>query len=81
MADTRANNSTHYVIGSGPAGVACAKALLAQSLRVATLDAGLQLEPETAEWVRQLAALQSCMEAGAKGIGRKRQFNSDVAQY
>ena len=92
MADTRANNSTHYVIGSGPASVACAKALLAQGVRVALLDAGLQLEPETAERIRQLAAkdaaqwtvperasLQSRMEAGAKGIGRKLQFNSDFS--
>ncbi len=54
------------------------------------LDAGLQLEPEAAERVRQLSAkeaaqwsteerasLQSSMEAGAKGVGQKLQFNSD----
>ena len=48
----------HYVIGSGPAGVACAKALLARGAQVVMLDAGLELEPERAEIVRRLAARQ-----------------------
>ena len=56
MADSNENNLPHCVIGSGPAGVACAKALLAQGVPVAMLDAGLQLEPETAERIRALAA-------------------------
>lgn len=90
MADSNGNNPTHYVIGSGPAGVACAKALLAQGVQVAMIDAGLQLESETAgrirvlagknaaQWTaRERATLQSRMAAGAKGIGRKLQFNSD----
>jgi choline dehydrogenase-like flavoprotein len=34
------------VIGSGPAGVACASALLARGRQVTMLDAGLRLEPE-----------------------------------
>jgi choline dehydrogenase-like flavoprotein len=92
MTETREKFSTHYVIGSGPAGVACAKALLAQGVRVTMLDAGLRLEPERAELIRQMAAkdaaqwtaderaaIKSGMEAGAKGIGQKLQFNSDFA--
>lgn len=35
----------HGVIGSGPAGVACAKALLARGANMLMLDAGLELEP------------------------------------
>lgn len=46
----------HCVIGSGPAGVACAKALLARGATVLMLDAGIGLEPERAEIVRQLAS-------------------------
>ena len=34
-----------FVIGSGPAGVACASALLDRGLQVTMLDAGLELEP------------------------------------
>jgi choline dehydrogenase-like flavoprotein len=35
-----------YVIGSGPAGVSCAKALLARGVAVTMLDAGVQMAPE-----------------------------------
>ncbi len=46
----------HCVIGSGPAGVACAKALLARGASVpAMLDAGLELEPNRARIVRELS--------------------------
>jgi len=44
------------VIGSGPAGVACATALLEGGAQVTILDAGLELEPARR---RRLAALQS----------------------
>ena len=44
------------VIGSGPAGVACASALLGRGAQVTMLDAGLELEPERR---RRLADLQS----------------------
>ena len=44
------------VIGSGPAGVACASALLEKGAQVTMLDAGLELEPSRQ---RQLANLQS----------------------
>ena len=40
-----ASSNMHCVIGSGPAGVACAKALLARGASVLMLDAGLDLEP------------------------------------
>jgi choline dehydrogenase-like flavoprotein len=46
---------THCVIGSGPAGVACATALLARGARVLMLDAGMELEPDRAAIVRELA--------------------------
>lgn len=35
-----------YVLGSGPAGVACAWALVGQGLEVTLLDAGVELEPQ-----------------------------------
>jgi choline dehydrogenase-like flavoprotein len=46
---------THCVIGSGPAGVACATALLAKGATVLMLDAGMELEPDRAAIVRELA--------------------------
>ena len=46
---------THCVIGSGPAGVACATALLARGATVLMLDAGMELEPELAEIARALS--------------------------
>jgi ferredoxin len=80
----------HCVIGSGPAGVACAKALLARGANVLMLDAGIELEKERAQLVHQLsetkfsgwkpdqlAALQGGMAADAKGIPLKLLFGSD----
>src|SRR5207247_11186609 len=49
-------SSIHYVIGSGPAGVACARALLQRGATVRMLDAGIQLESDRAEVVAQLRA-------------------------
>lgn len=43
------------VVGSGPAGVACAAALLARGRAVTLLDAGVRLEEDRAEVVRRLA--------------------------
>ena len=34
------------VVGSGPAGVACAHAFVSRGVRVTMLDAGVELEPE-----------------------------------
>ena len=43
------------VIGSGPAGVACARALLDRGAEVSLLDAGFELEPERRAQVDELA--------------------------
>jgi len=80
----------HCVIGSGPAGVACAKALLARGASVLMLDAGIKLESDRDRVVRQLAdtmpsewtagnlaMLKGKMDAGARGIPRKLVFGSD----
>jgi len=81
---------THCVIGSGPAGVACATALLARGARVLMLDAGLELEPELARVIRPLAdkspgqftardlqSLRGNQLPTAKGLPRKLIFGSD----
>jgi ferredoxin len=86
---TRASNM-HCVIGSGPAGVACAQALLARGATVLMLDAGIELEPGRAQIVRQcaetkpaawnpnqIAALKGDMAADATGIPLKLVFGSD----
>jgi choline dehydrogenase-like flavoprotein len=80
----------HCVIGSGPAGVACAKALLARGATVLMLDAGIELEPDRAQIVRQcagskpaagnpnqIATLKSGMVADAKGVPLKLVFGSN----
>ena len=80
----------HCVIGSGPTGVACAKALHARGANVLMLDAGLELEPERAEILRRLAAvkpsawaaadvaaLKGDLDVSAKGIPLKLLFGSD----
>ena len=80
----------HCVVGSGPAGVACAQALLAQGLPVRMIDAGLTLEPERSTAVEKLRAtapdtwapetlafLKEGMDSTAKGIVLKRVFGSD----
>ena len=81
---------THCVIGSGPAGVACASALLARGAKVLMLDAGVNLEPERArivselaqkkssEWpASQIAAIHGDSDADLKGLPNKRLFGSD----
>jgi 2-polyprenyl-6-methoxyphenol hydroxylase-like FAD-dependent oxidoreductase len=56
MADTRENNLPHIVVGSGPAGVACAHALLQGGARVVLLDAGVALEKSRSDLVAQMSA-------------------------
>ena len=46
-----------YVIGSGPAGVSAATALVNKGLEVTLLDAGFELEPERAKLVHRLSTL------------------------
>jgi choline dehydrogenase-like flavoprotein len=47
-----------YVVGSGPAGVSCALALVNQGLEVTMLDAGIELEPERQQMVERMRASQ-----------------------
>ncbi len=79
-----------YVVGSGPAGVACAHALLQQGLQVTLLDAGIELEPEHRQAVLQLQQgapeswrdddlriLKQNTTSNAKGIPTKLVYGSD----
>ena len=81
-----------YVIGSGPVGVACARALLDQGRQVTMLDAGVTLEPERlglverlkgrlpGEWTPgDLAAYQAGMNPDVGGVPLKLVFGSDFA--
>ena len=80
----------HCVIGSGPAGAACAKGLLARGRQVLMLDAGLELDPGRAAEIRRMASqspaewdaaalarIKSGMNAGADGVPLKLAFGSD----
>jgi choline dehydrogenase-like flavoprotein len=80
----------HYVVGSGPAGVSCAKALLAHGLDVTMLDGGLQLEPEREFRLQSMRSqppetwsgdtgkfLKDGMTSGASGIPLKLAYGSD----
>ena len=80
----------NFVIGSGPAGVACAMALVSRGLPVTMLDAGRTLEPERRQAVERLRAMDPSKwhgEAAAflrhnavpdrRGIGTKHIFGSD----
>jgi ferredoxin len=81
---------THCVIGSGPAGVACANALLARGANVLMLDAGIELEPDRAKVVDELsrkkssdwppaqfAVIHGDNDADLKGLPNKKLFGSD----
>jgi hypothetical protein len=82
----------YCVVGSGPAAVACAHALLNAGARVRMLDAGLQLEPERRGLIAKLAssqpedwsatdvtAYQSGMNPDVGGVPLKLVFGSDFA--
>ncbi len=81
-----------YVVGSGPAGVACARALLDAGRRVRMLDAGLTLEPDRMgrveklkhsrpeEWTpADLAAYKAGMNPDVGGVPLKLVYGSDFA--
>jgi choline dehydrogenase-like flavoprotein len=78
------------VVGSGPAGVSAAQALLDQGLAVTMLDAGQELEPEFARRVAALRTVEPRLWKGErveflrnnvapdhKGIGVKHAYGSD----
>lgn len=80
----------HCVVGSGPAGVACARALLDRGVTVRMLDAGLTLEPSRADAVRRLGdaspdvwapelleLIKSDTSPGSNGVPTKLAFGSD----
>jgi choline dehydrogenase-like flavoprotein len=80
----------HCVIGSGPAGVASAHALLQRGAQVIMLDAGLSLEPDRAALVaamrqttpaswttEQIARIKEGTSATAKGLPLKLLYGSD----
>lgn len=81
---------THCVIGSGPAGVAAASALLARGASVLMLDAGIELDADRAGIVRELSQKQPAdwppaqsakvhtdSAANLKGLPHKKLFGSD----
>ncbi len=81
-----------FVVGSGPAGVACASALLDAGENVTMLDAGLQLEPSRRTQLANLQAMPSTSwpdksvaflrdggEATRDGIRMKPAYGSDFA--
>lgn len=82
----------HYVVGSGPAGVSCAMALLEKGAHVTLLEPGLQLEPEIAARVanlratvpekwrpQQLSFMKEAITADIDGMPLKYAFGSDYA--
>ncbi len=88
--EDRNGRSAHCVVGSGPAGIACARALLQRGARVRLLDAGISLERARADFVAQLrhtaptswseeqmARFKEGTFATAKGIPLKRVYGSD----
>lgn len=80
----------NYVVGSGPAGVSCARALVAAGKQVTLLDTGLRLEPQRQSAVQHLANsepsswdapatafMREGMSTGKGGIPLKLLFGSD----
>jgi len=87
---TASDPALWYVVGSGPAGVACAKALLDAGRRVRMLDAGVTLEADRVglvgqlkgvrpeEWTpADLAAYQAGMNPDVGGVPLKLVYGSD----
>lgn len=90
MSDDFNHRPPHFVIGSGPTGVACAHALLQRGARVVLLDAGVTLEeprrklvsemsarPPEAWTPREIQALKAGMTGALKGIPQKLTYGSD----
>jgi choline dehydrogenase-like flavoprotein len=81
-----------FVLGSGPAGVACASALLEAGEKVTMLDGGLELEPArrrqvanlqattSSSWPKEsVAFLRDGVDATRDGIPMKLAYGSDFA--
>lgn len=79
-----------YVVGSGPAGVSCAMALLQKGQQVTLVDPGLDLEPTLVDrlanlrrlgpekWqAKDLAFSKEATSAGTNGIPLKHAYGSD----
>ena len=79
-----------YVVGSGPAGVSCASALLEKGVQVTLLDSGLELDAQRSDQLvelrrlgperwqpRDLAFLKEGISAGVGGIPLKYAYGSD----
>lgn len=79
-----------YVVGSGPAGVSCAMALLQSGAKVTMLDPGLELDHERSSQLARLrgmgpenwqstdlAFLKEGISAGVEGIPLKYAYGSD----
>lgn len=90
MAGSNDSNTIHYVIGSGPAGVACAHGLVERGATVVMLDAGIDLEPSRSSLVAEMAAhppqawsreqistLKAGMDTAAQDIPLKLAYGSD----
>src|SRR5215831_19635149 len=84
--------SAHCVVGSGPSGVACARALLDRGTDVLMVDAGLTLEASREERVAAMSAaapdqwsaddlafIREGTTASKSGIPLKRLYGSDFA--
>lgn len=89
---SHSNRLDYCVIGSGPAGVACAQALLNAGARVRMLDAGVQLEPQRHAKIEKLsrtqpenwraedvASYQAGMNPDVGGVPLKLVYGSDFA--
>jgi len=79
-----------FVIGSGPAGVACAFALLTKGLKVTMLDAGIEIEPERSMMIEdlrntppetwsddRLSFMKAAISSSLRGVPLKYAYGSD----
>ena len=80
----------YYIIGSGPAGISCAMALVKKGLNVTMLDYGLEIETERKAVVERMGRtdhqdwgkkdidhLKENMEASSRGVSNKYIYGSD----
>ena len=72
-----------YVIGSGPAGVSAAYALVKKGVEITMLDAGIQLEPNAKKIVDKLKKSEHWDQSLIKKIKEKahERFGKDIIKY